>query len=500
VNFDLFYISPELILALGGILVLIAGVTARRWTTPERLGIFSPEVVSLVVLLAALVPSILLLAEKDVVRGVSQFFYGGEKYGLFAVDGLALFFKIIAIVSTAIVVFLSMDFFREIKFHRGEFYALLVFATLAITSLAASTDLIMIYLSLEFLSITSYILAGYLKQDPKSNEAAVKYFLYGAISAAVMVYGMSILYGLTGTTNIAAIAQTFRAGYVPQELLFLATIFVLVGFGFKIAMVPFHQWSPDTYEGAPTPITAFLSVGSKAAGFAVLVRVLSTGITPDVLNWTPLIIMFSAITMTVGNLIAIPQVNIKRMLAYSSIAQAGYLLLGVASMAYSPLAVPAVLLYIFVYLFMNLGAFAVVTILSARLRSDNISDYAGLIKRAPAAAVCMVIFMLSLAGIPPTAGFVGKLYLFAAAIQSGHTALFWLAVVAIANTVVSAYYYLNVVRTMFFIEAEDTSPISASRPAKLAIWLTTAMTLVVLLYPEPFMKMAHVSASILMGM
>ncbi len=311
---------------------------------------------------------------------------------------------------------------------------------------------------------------------------------------------MSILYGMTGTTNISAIAAAFRAESVSHTLLFLATIFVLVGFGFKIAMVPFHQWSPDAYEGAPTPITAFLSVGSKAAGFAVLVRVLATGIAPDVLNWTPLIIALSAITMTVGNLVAIPQVNIKRMLAYSSIAQAGYLLIGVAAIPYTDLAIPALLLYLFVYLFMNLGAFAVVTILSARLRSDSISEYAGLIRRAPAAAVCMVIFMLSLAGIPPTAGFVGKLYLFAAAIQSGNTALFWLAVVAIVNTVVSVYYYFNVVRTMFFTQAEDTSPIVGSRPVNFAVGLSTAITLVVLLYPQPFIDLAHRSASMLTGM
>lgn len=495
-NFDLFSISPELILALGGILTLAAGLAVRGRELPHRIGVFSPEVVGLAALIGALVPSVMLMV--GVLSGQRPEAY--QFGGLFAVDGLALFFKPIAIISTGIVMLLAIDYFRRVEFYRGEFYALLVFATLAITSLAASTDLIMIYLSLEFLSLTSYVLVGYLKRDPKSSEAAIKYFLFGAVSAAVMLYGMSILYGLTGHTSITGITSAFRGGLVPYPLLFLATAFVLVGFGFKIAMVPFHQWAPDAYEGAPTPITAFLSVGSKAAGFAVLLRILATGIAPDVVNWTPLIIGLCAITMTVGNLIAIPQTNIKRMLAYSSIAQAGYLLLGIAAMPYSPLAVTAVLLYILVYLFMNLGAFAVVTILSARLRSDRIDNFAGLIKRSPVAAVCMAVFMLSLAGIPPTAGFIGKYYLFMAALQANNTALLWLAAIAGVNTIIAVYYYFNVVRVMFFIKAEDETPLESSRPIKFVLALTTAMTFIVLLYPQPFITIADLSASMLTGM
>ena len=490
-NFNLFYISPELILALGGMIVLAVGLGARKKTWPIA------ETASLVVLAAALVPTIMLLAKS--LPNASQF------GGVMAVDGLAVFFKIIAILSTAIVVFLGMDYFRGINIHRGEFYALLVFATLAITCLAASTDLIMIYLSLEFLSITSYILVGYLKQDPKSNEAAMKYFLYGSIAGAVMIYGMSMLYGLTGSTNILEIRVMLTRDQLmglqgSYPLLFLSTLMILVGFGFKIAMAPFHQWAPDTYEGAPTPITAFLSVGSKAAGFAVLIRVLGTSITPYVLNWVPLIVILSGVTMTVGNLIAIPQMNIKRMLAYSSIAQAGYLLLGVAAIPYSELAIPAMLLYIFVYLFMNLGAFAVVTILSARLNTDDIRSYSGLYKRAPVAAAAMALFLLSLAGIPPTAGFLGKFYLFAAAIQSGNTLIFWLAIVAIINTVISVYYYMNVVRYMFFAEPKGTIALQPTKPLSFAVILTLAMTLIVLLYPQPFIQMAHRSATMLTGM
>ena len=509
-NFNLYYISPELILAVGGMLALVAGLATRKWTTPGRIGPLSVEGVSLFVLLAALVPSVMLF--RDIAgSGVSQF------GGMFAVDGLSIFFKIIGILSSILVIFLSIEYFKKIRFHRGEYYSLIVFATLAITALAASTDMIMIYLSLEFLSITSYILVGYLKQDSRSNEAAVKYFLYGSIAAAVMVYGMSMLYGLTGTTNIFEIAKALQGGGDSSMLLGISTVMVLAGFGFKIAMVPFHQWSPDTYEGAPTPITAFLSVGSKAAGFAVLVRVLATGITNDTLDWLPLIIVLSGITMTVGNLIAIPQLNIKRMLAYSSIAQAGYLLLGVAAIPFFPVnnspAVTSILLYLFAYLFMNLGAFAVVTIISSKLNSDEIRDYAGLRKRSPFAAWAMVFFLLSLAGIPPTAGFLGKLYLFAAAInamnQPEHllaakglsvTPLFYLLVAAIVNTVISVYYYLNVVRMMFFTEARETAPIYMGRALSFVIGLTLIMTLIVLIYPQPFIAMAAKSANMFMGM
>lgn len=499
-EFDLFSISPELILALGGIVTLAVGLIGRN-RQPSRIGILSPEVFGLLTLAAALVPSIMLMA-----RVLGGDVRPGYQFGeLFAVDGLALFFKPIAIISTAIVMLLAIDYFRKIDFHRGEFYALLIFAALAITTLAASADLIMVYLSLEFLSITSYILVGYLKRDPRSSEAAIKYFLFGAVSGAVMLYGMSILYGLAHATSLAGLAEAFGGGGASTALLFLATVFVLVGFGFKIAMVPFHQWTPDTYEGAPTPITAFLSVGSKAAGFAVLIRVLTTGLPPEAVNWVPLIMLLCGVTMTVGNLIAIPQTNIKRMLAYSSIAQAGYLLLGVAAMGFrSELAVPAVLIYLMAYLFMNLGAFAVVTILSARLRSDKLSDYAGLIKRSPVAAVCMAIFMLSLAGLPPTAGFLGKLYLFTTVIQvaqaAGSSAMLWLAVVAGINTIISVYYYFNVVRVMFFLPAEEETPLVSSRPLGFVIALATLMTFAILIYAQPFIRLAHLSANMLTGM
>jgi len=498
-KFNLFYISPELILALGGLMVLAVGLAARRG---RKLGIISPEILSLAVLAGALVPTIMFFSRAHVMKGIPQFVLSGMKSGMMAVDGLAVFFKIIAILSTAIVIFLSMEYFKGLDFHRGEYYALLIFATLAITMLAASTDLIMIYLSLEFLSITSYVLVGYMKKDPKSNEAAVKYFLYGSIAAAVMLYGMSILYGFTGTTNILSIAESllsYTLDIGPTHILFLATLFVLVGFGFKVSMVPFHHWAPDAYEGAPTPITAFLSVGSKAAGFAVIARVLATSIRPDVLWWAPLVMILSGVTMTIGNLVAIPQMNIKRMLAYSSIAQAGYILLGISAMAYTPTALTAVIIYIFIYLFMNLGAFTVVTLLSAKLKSDHLKDYAGLIRRAPIHAVALAVFLLSLAGIPPTAGFLAKFYLFLAAVNAQDNQILWLTIVALANTVISIYYYMNVARLMFFREPASLEPIPQSRPLNFVLGLTLAMTFIILLYPRPFIRLAEMSARIFTG-
>lgn len=490
-NFNLFYISPELILTVGGILVLLIGLASRGKTTPEKLGVLSPEVMGMTVLFSSLVASVLLAMGTPVYDNLQ---FGG----MIAVDGTAIFFKIIAAVSTIFVMFMSVDYFKRIQFHRGEYYALLIFAVLAINALAASTDLVMIYLSLEFLSLTSYILAGYNKRDPKSNEAAIKYFLYGSVAAAVMIYGMSMLYGLTGTTSILKIAEgafTMEPGYYPVFL--LSSVMVIAGFGFKIAMVPFHQWSPDTYEGAPTPITAFLSVASKAAGIAVLIRFLSTSVTPSLLNWAPLIIALSAITMTFGNLVAIVQTNIKRMLAYSSIAQAGYILVGVAAIPYSREAVPAILIYTFAYMFMNLGAFAVVSMMSSRLNSDDIEDYAGLVKRAPAAAAALFLFMLSLAGIPPTAGFIGKFYLFTAALQADNRLLLWLAILAIINTVISVFYYFNIVRVMFFSQPKTDEPVRIPGSIGAVLGLTSAMTLAVLIFPQPFISFVQQCANML---
>ena len=492
-NFDLYLISPELILAVGGIITLVVGLMTCRGTRLAKPGFISPETVSIAVLAVVAAVSIMLVYAVPS-NGISQF---GK---MMAVDGFAIFFKIIAAISTIIVILMSMDYFKSIEIHRGEYYSLLIFAVLAISMLAASTDLVMIYLSIEFLSITSYILAGFDKKNEKSNEASIKYFLYGSIAAAVMIYGMSMLYGLTGTTSILTIAEggfTSQPQYYP--VLLLSAVMIIAGLGFKIAMVPFHQWAPDVYEGAPTPVTAFLSVGSKAAGLAVLIRFLSTGLTPSLLDWMPLIAVVSVLTMTVGNLVAIVQTSMKRMLAYSSIAQAGYLLIGVAAIPYSRSAVPAILIYVFTYLFMNIGAFAVVSYISSKIHSDDIDEYSGLVKRAPAIAVIMFFFLMSLAGIPPTAGFIGKFYLFAAAINSDNPMLLGLAIVAIINTVISVYYYFNVVKEMFFTKPEFDEPIKSNILMNVVFTITIGMTMAIFFFPQMFIEFTQRCSYMLTG-
>jgi proton-translocating NADH-quinone oxidoreductase chain N len=429
--------------------------------------------------------------------------------GMFAVDPFAIFFKVVAYLAVGLVVLFSVDYMsgvpegpeapRGIVASRpfsGEFYGLLLLSALSITLVAASTNLIMIFLSLEFLSIGSYILVGYLRDDARSSEAALKYFLFGAMASAAMLYGMSLIYGLTGSLGLAEIARFFTSKESPgyQIVIYPAAVLVLAGLGFKIAAVPFHQWAPDTYEGAPTPVTAFLSVAPKAAGFAALLRFFITALPHVAVDWALLIAVVSVATMTVGNLIAIAQANVKRMLAYSSIAQAGYVLIGLAavgSLTSNEFGTPAVLIYLLGYLFTNLGAFIVVIVFERATGSNQIADYAGLMRRAPFLAVSLVVFFLSLTGFPSTAGFIGKLFVFASAIQGQ---LVWLAVLGVVNSVISVYYYFNVVRQMFFLPAQDTSPIAETVPLRWALLIALAMTFVIGLYPQPFVELVRYSA------
>ena len=432
--------------------------------------------------------------------------------GMLAVDAFALFFQIVAALTGGLVILSALDYMPGRMPYRAEFYGLLLIACLAITLVAAGTDLVMIYIAIELLSITSYILTGYLRDDPKSTEAAIKYFLFGAMASAVMLYGMSLLYGVTGTTGLSAIAASLRpepveglgtAGASLRWLVFPAMVFLLAGFGFKIAAVPFHQWSPDAYEGAPTPITAFLSVGPKAAGFAVLVRVLVTALPDFQLDWVAVLSAISMVSMTVGNLVALTQRNIKRMLAYSSIAHAGYILIGLVCWDLGRSAglfagINGVLIYLLAYLFTNLGAFVVVIAIEEATGSNQISDYAGLARSSPALAGAMLIFLFSLTGIPGTGGFIGKLFVFGAAIQVQFYAL---AIVGIINSVIAAFYYLNVVRYMFFEPApsEEALAINPSPALKATLAVTTVMTLVIGLYAQPFVQLVQGAARMLSG-
>jgi NADH-quinone oxidoreductase subunit N len=367
---------------------------------------------------------------------------------------------------------------------------------------AGSNDLIMLYLCFEFLSITSYIMVGWLRDQAAANEAAMKYLLYGAISSAIMLYGMSLLYGAAGSTVLTDIGAVFRSNEVQISPLagiaVPALALMMAGFGFKIALVPFHQWSPDAYEGAPTPVAAFLSVGSKAAGFAILIRVLMVALPEYVAQWQTVLSVVAILTMTLGNLVALMQQNMKRMLAYSSIAQAGYILMGLVAVGSSfnvqgegggINGIGGLLIYLLAYLFTNVGVFIAVIAYEQATGSVTISDYAGMIRRAPWLAASLVIFFLSLAGLPPTAGFVGKFFVFGAAINQG---FIFLAVVGVVNSVISVVYYFNVLRQMFFQPAADEDqPVIYPASLDLALGATVVGTLLMGLYPEPFLILAQ---------
>jgi NADH-quinone oxidoreductase subunit N len=387
-------LSPELILLMSGLVVLCVDLI---WQDEDKKTLWVPAV-ALVGLGGALVATLLLWGTPRT-----------TVLAMMAVDPFALFFKIIAIATVMLVILAAVPYLQGRTRYRGEFYALLVFAGLAICLASSAIDLISIYLAMEFLSITSYVLAGYLRSDQKSNEAGIKYFLYGAVTSAVMLYGMSLLYGATGTTNLAAIAQSLQLGDSSLQWLAVAAIVpLLVGFGFKIVLAPFHQWAPDTYEGAPTPITAFLSVGSKAAGFAILMRVLLLALSAFrwSMGWMAFLIALSIISMALGNLIALRQTNIKRMLAYSSIGHAGYIAIGFISLPLNAggtfLGINGSLFYLFAYLFTNLAVFSGVIAFESATGSNEISDYRGLVKRAPVAFWANSLFLDRLSNsIPP---------------------------------------------------------------------------------------------------
>ncbi|MEM7031184.1 MAG: NADH-quinone oxidoreductase subunit N [Chloroflexota bacterium] len=414
------------------------------------------------------------------------------------IDRLALFFKILSLLTVIIVGLSSVEYIRKNTPFRGEFYALTLLAGLSLMFLSSATNLVMIYLSLEFLSITSYILTGYLRRDARSTEAALKYLLYGAVASGTMLYGFSLLYGLTGSVDLTAIAIGLGAN-ANLGVIVLSVIMILAGFGFKIALVPFHQWSPDAYEGAPTPVTAFLSVGPKAAGMAVLIRVMVVALPEYSVNWTAILTVVAILTMTVGNLVALWQTNMKRLLAYSSIAQAGYILIGLAAWSSEGASgalegISGILLYLFAYLFTNLGIFAVAIILENKMGTSNISDYDGLLRRSPFLSVALLVFFLSLIGIPPTGGFMGKLFVFGAAIDQG---LYLLAGIGVLNSVVSVYYYFGVAKRVFFVDGEDESPIQPGWVMNAVVAATLIVTLLMALYGQPFIELTTNSSHVL---
>ena len=386
--------------------------------------------------------------------------------GMIRLDKFAVFFKILLLLATAATILFSLRSEEIDGKLKGEYYALLLAVTFGMFLMASSTNLLMIFISLETVSLTSYILAGFLTHSPRSSEAAFKYITYGAVASGTMLFGLSLLFGMTGTGDLATISirlpEVLASGEVTALGLLIAITFILAGIGYKIASVPFHMWSPDVYEGAPIPITAFLSVASKAAGFALFIRFFYTGFGNSEImqsvDWGLLLAIISALTMTVGNLAALPQRNVKRLLAYSSIAHGGYLLMGAVLL--TPEGLSAILFYLIVYFFMNLGAFYVVVLIANEAGSEMIDGYRGLATRAPFVAAAMAIFLFSLTGIFPFAGFFGKWLLFNAVISEG---MYWLAIVGLLNSVVSLYYYARIVKAMYLESTEDTESFSFSK-------------------------------------
>lgn len=416
--------------------------------------------------------------------------------GTYAVDPFAVFFKLIALAATGLVILVTHSHFRG-RPHEAHVPTLLLLTCLGLVVLAASQDLVLIALFLTLVTVGSYTLVEIAKEDARAAEGALKLFLFGSAAAAVMFYGMTLLYGLTGSLNLIEIAE--RLPGAPRLAMGVALAFVLAGYGFKVTLAPFHLWAPDTYQGAPTPIAAFLSVGPKAAGLAVLLRTLAVAAPGELANWPEWIAGLAALTMSLANRVALRQTDVKRLLAFSSISQAGYLLMGVAAYGRDPLAVPGMLFYLAVYLVMNLGAFLVVAAIGRTIGSDELRDYAGLAHRMPFAAVVLAVTLLALAGIPPMGSYVGRAMLFAAAIGAGFA---WLAVVAALNTAVSIVYYLRVLDAAYLRSAPDVPRIDERQivpsATLLAVGFAGVATLLLGILPQPLLTLAE-RASLILG-
>jgi NADH-quinone oxidoreductase subunit N len=454
---------PELLLTGALLLVVLVDTVRAAWRDRACFAL------TLAALLGALA-----LCRPLAAAGASASLFAG----MLVLDPMAVFFKAV-LIGAALLVVLTFRSARELHgLGMGEFHSLMLAVTISNMLLASSNDLAMLYLSLEMVSITSYVMVAYMKGDRLSNEASLKYVLFGAVSTGGMLYGLALLYGMTGTTSLPGIQEHLAAGLSDQNRLaaYVIAFLVFAGFGFKTAAVPFHFWCPDVYQGAPTPVTAFLSVAPKAAGFAIMLRFffgsLSTQVTgpwdlTGSIEWTPVLMLISVATMTVGNVAALTQTNMKRLLAYSSIAHAGFIMMGVVALSEN--GARGMLIYLLAYVFMNLGAFLVVTLVHYHDGSFDLRDYPGLYRRSPLLTLTMSVFLLSLMGIPPLVGFLGKFYVFAAIVEKGPE-YWWYAFVGALNAAMAAYYYARVLKTMIIDGGnEDRPPIALSLPDR--VWL-----------------------------
>ncbi|MEK6532345.1 MAG: NADH-quinone oxidoreductase subunit N [Nitrospirota bacterium] len=421
--------------------------------------------------------------------------------GLVVIDNYSCFWKLLLYFVTGLTILLSFPYLKEERIYLGEYYGFILLALSGMMVMVSGADLLTIYLGTELMSLSLYVMAGLKRAEAKSLEASAKYFVLGAFSSGILLYGISLLYGSAGSTQLPAIAAAIAGRSLDDPLLLFATILIAVGFSFKLAVVPFHMWTPDVYQGAPTSVTAFMAVASKAASFGAFMRVFVEGLGGVRANWSLMFLLLCVVTLILGNIVALVQTNVKRMLAYSSIAHAGYALIGVVAAgrlapAESSSAVASVMLYIALYAFMTFGAFTIIAMLrKGGLEGDEIEDFSGLAKRHPFAALLMLVFMVSLAGIPPTAGFIGKFYVFMSAVQAGLT---WLAVLALVFAAISAYFYLRLVMVMYMREPETVTALSprfVSSPA-LSIVLACAIAGVVFFgfYPDPIVNLATQAA------
>jgi NADH-quinone oxidoreductase subunit N len=474
---EFLFLLPEMFLAAVGMTLLVAGSIGKGMNhrAVEGLSLAGLGLTAVLILWikGQAVSGQLLLAE------------------MFVHDNYAFFWKLLFLIATALTIFLSARFVEEGRYRPGEYYSLLLLATTGMMLMVSGFSLLSIWISLELMALSSYILAGYFKREKKSNEAALKYFILGALSSGILLYGISLLYGATGTIQLAELAARLPGAQAANGMLVaLGWIFLAAGLLFKVAAVPFHVWTPDVYVGAPTPVTAYLAAASKAASFAILVRIFYMGLTPLVLDWQLLVASVAVLSMVWGNLAALTQQNVKRMLAYSSIAHAGYILIGV--LAVSEIGLWALMFYLLAYTVITLGAFGTVVLLERReYAGETFADYAGLAQRAPLLAALMLIFLLGLTGIPPTGGFFGKFYLFAAAVESGWT---WVAVIGVIMSAISLYYYMGVVVYMYFQDSERTTPVPLRAPVLVgAIGFCALVTVLLGIFPGPFVELAKAS-------
>jgi NADH-quinone oxidoreductase subunit N len=472
---EFLFLLPEIFLAAAALLLLLAGSIGR--------GLGNRDSALLSIAALALTGGILLRARAvfpDPVQVLD---------GTFILDGFAFYWKILVLVATILTILISIRYVEEAKYRGADFYALLLFATTGMLFMASGYSLLTIWISLETMALASYILAGFFKRETASTEAGMKYFILGAMSSGILLYGISLLYGATGTVKLAGLAEALPAA-ADDPLVPLGWLLLAAGLFFKVSAVPFHIWTPDVYVGAPTPVTAWLAVASKGASFAILVRIFYVGLAPVAVEWQTVVAFVAVASMIWGNLAALTQENVKRMLAYSSIAHAGYVLIGV--LAVSRIGLWSVLFYLLVYTFITLGAFGTVILLERReYGGETAADYAGLARRSPFLAAMMLLFLLALTGIPPTGGFVGKVYLFAAAVEADWT---WVAVVGVLTSAISLYYYFRVVVYMYLRESDATTPVPLKSPALVgAVAFCALATLVTGIVPGPFIDFAKAS-------